>query len=113
MVIPAPVRSAMLALAVLGIPGSVAAGEGVFDEGQALVEMYCADCHATGADGDSPEPIAPRFRELYLRYDVNLLSGALVEGLVTGHEMMPEFEFDPWQADAIIDYLKSLEPNDD
>lgn len=52
---------------------------------------------------------APPFRLLHERYDVELLEGALVEGLVTGHPAMPEFEFDPTQARAIIDYLTSLE----
>ena len=79
-------------------------------EGQALVSMYCADCHATQSTGNSPLAIAPRFRELHLRYDVSFLSEALVEGIVTAHPEMPQFEFDPEQASAIIAYLKSLEP---
>lgn len=80
--------------------------------GHALVTMYCADCHATATTGDSPFPPAPRFRELHLRYDVEFLAEALVEGIVTAHPDMPEFEFDPDQASAIIAYLKSLEPAD-
>lgn len=83
----------------------------VVAEGRAIVEMYCADCHATGATGDSPLAEAPRFRELHERYNVELLSEALVEGIVTAHPEMPEFEFDPDQAEAIVQYLKSLEPN--
>lgn len=77
--------------------------------GLALVTTYCADCHATGASGDSPLETAPPFRELHNRYDVALLAEALVEGLVTAHPAMPEFEFDPDQAEAIIVYLESLE----
>lgn len=79
-------------------------------DGLALVTMYCTDCHAIGKTGDSPLPIAPRFRELHLRYDVEFLSEALVEGIVTAHPEMPQFEFDPDQAAAIVAYLKSLEP---
>ena len=78
--------------------------------GHALVTMYCTDCHATEATGDSPFPTAPRFRELYLRYDVEFLVEALVEGIVTAHPEMPQFEFDPYQANAIVAYLKTLEP---
>jgi cytochrome c len=77
--------------------------------GQELVRMYCADCHAIAATGPSPFPPAPPFRELQLRYDVELQSEALVEGL-TAHPYMPEFEFDPEQAAAIIAYLKSFGP---
>lgn len=82
-------------------------------EGQAIVELYCADCHATGRDGESPLAEAPRFRDLHEIYDVEWLAESLVEGIVTAHPEMPEFEFDPDQAGAIIDYLKSLEPNQD
>lgn len=78
-------------------------------EGLELVSTYCADCHAIGAADDSPFPPAPPFRELHLRYDVEFLGEALVEGIVTGHPDMPEFEFDPVQAEAIIAYLKTLE----
>lgn len=103
----------LLALAATFPMPVVAGGMTSAAEGQALVEMYCTDCHATGTTGESREPAAPPFRELHSRYDVEFLNEALVEGLVTGHEMMPEFEFDPGQAEAIIDYLKSLEPNGD
>ena len=77
--------------------------------GLELVTTYCADCHAIGATGESPFEPAPHFRDLHLRYDVELLSEALVEGIVTAHPDMPEFEFDPDQAAAIVAYLKSLE----
>lgn len=92
-------------------PGPVVAAEdNPVAAGHALVQMYCSDCHATEIAGESPFPAAPRFRDLYLRYDVQLLSEALVEGIVTAHAEMPQFEFDPDQAQAIILYLKSLEP---
>lgn len=77
--------------------------------GLELVTLYCADCHAVAATGESPLAIAPRFRDLHLRYDVEFLSEALVEGIVTAHPEMPEFEFDPNQAAAIVAYLRSLE----
>ncbi|MBK8083059.1 MAG: cytochrome c [Devosia sp.] len=81
------------------------------EAGHLLVDEYCSDCHAVGATGDSKLAAAPRFRELHLRYDVGDLSESLVEGIVTAHPEMPEFEFDPEQAEAIVLYLKSLEPS--
>jgi mono/diheme cytochrome c family protein len=78
-------------------------------DGRALVDLYCSSCHAIGPAGGSPHREAPPFRELHLRYEVDWLAEALVEGLVTGHPDMPEFEFDPVQAEAIIAYLKTLE----
>ena len=92
-------------------PSTAAADDDPVVLGHALVTMYCSDCHATEPAGESPLAIAPRFRDLHLRYDVSFLSEALVEGIVTAHPDMPEFEFDPLQAEAIVAYLKSLEPN--
>jgi len=108
----ATARAFVVLIALLGaFAGSAVAQE--FDpveDGRALVTMYCTDCHATGKTGESPFATAPRFRDLHLRYDVELLSEALVEGIVTAHPEMPQFEFDPDQAAAIVAYLKSLEP---
>lgn len=79
------------------------------EAGKVLVSAYCGGCHAIGREGESAHLQAPPFRQLHERYDVELLSEALVEGLVSGHPDMPEFEFDPDQAAAIVAYLKSLE----
>jgi cytochrome c len=95
------------AVAVGGTAG--AENDAAVLNGFGLVSTYCSDCHAIGISGESPLLPAPRFRDLHLRYDVEFLSEALVEGLVTGHPDMPEFEFDPDQAAAIVAYLKSLE----
>lgn len=109
------IRFAVTALTMAGASsGLVAAQE--YDpvkQGRELVVMYCADCHATEATGASPFPTAPLFRDLHLRYDVEFLSEALVEGIVTAHPEMPQFEFDPDQAAAIVAYLKTLEPRTD
>ena len=77
--------------------------------GRVLVKTYCAGCHAIERTGSSPYPAAPPFRTLNEKYDVEGLSEALVEGLVSGHPDMPEYAFDPAEAAAIVAYLKSLE----
>ena len=76
--------------------------------GRTLLEDNCSGCHAIGATGTSPHEGAPPFRELKLRYPVEDLTEALVEGLVSGHPDMPEFTFEPDEAEAIVAYLKSL-----
>lgn len=57
------------------------------------------------------KPAAGRapFRDLHTRYPVEDLGEALTEGIRTGHPTMPEFRFDPDQAQDLIAYLKSLE----
>ena len=97
--------TAMPALAAEATPANDAIGIG-----HDLVRTYCAECHAVEATGDSPLAIAPHFRDLHTRYPIDDLAEALVEGIVTAHPTMPEFEFDPDQALAIIDYIKSLNP---
>jgi len=105
------VRQTIAVLGTLGalLAASAPAQADPVDDGRELLALYCSDCHAIERTGDSPHAEAPPFRELHLRYDVEDLSEALVEGLVSGHPDMPEFEFDPMQAEAIIAYLKSLE----
>jgi len=99
-----------LAVVAIGLSPAAFAADDQVEAGHALVQMYCTDCHATESTGESPFATAPKFRDLHMRYDVDLLSEALVEGIVTAHPEMPQFEFDPDQAAAIIVYLKSLEP---
>lgn len=98
------------ALAPVVLPATVFAA---FDlhvrQGEGLARTHCARCHAIGRTGDSPFGEAPRFRELHTRYPVEDLGEALTEGISTGHPAMPEFRFDPDQAQDLIAYLKSLE----
>lgn len=111
MMLPKGTRTIAALLGLSAISGVTAAQE--YDPvkaGHALLTMYCTDCHATEKTGESPFPTAPRFRDLHLRYDVEFLSEALVEGIVTAHPEMLQFEFDPDQAAAIVAYLKWLEP---
>lgn len=77
--------------------------------GQEIVTRKCAQCHAVGLTGDSPNPTAPRFRRLHERYDVEALSEGLAEGLTVGHGPMPEWTFAPQDVSAIVAYLKSIQ----
>ena len=77
--------------------------------GQQLVQQNCGMCHAIGRDDASPNPEAPRFRELHRRYDIEDLAEALSEGILTGHPAMPEFRFEPSETNSIILYLKSIQ----
>ena len=77
--------------------------------GQKLAQEWCAKCHAIGLAGASPLPVAPPFRELHLRYNVEDLAESLGEGILVGHPSMPVFRFDPDQIVNLIAYLKTLE----
>ena len=76
--------------------------------GHDLLRQNCARCHAIDAGSASPEPKAPPFREVVKKYDPSALEEALAEGIVTGHDKMPQFTFEPEQIAAIIAYLDTL-----
>jgi cytochrome c len=79
--------------------------------GFTLLRANCARCHAIDADSQSPEQKAPPFRNVVKTYDPSALEEALAEGIMTGHEKMPEFVFEPEQVSAIIAYLGTLKAN--
>ena len=76
--------------------------------GMTFVRANCGSCHATDKVSASTLKIAPPFRDLHLRYPIENLRKALVEGVVTGHPTMPEFRLDTDQASDVIAYLKTL-----
>lgn len=97
----------ILSLFLLVFASSIAHADGIA-AGRKLVEDNCSRCHAIGVTGDSPLAKAPPFREVVERYPPESLGEALVEGIVTGHNEMPEFVFEADQAAEIIAYLDSL-----
>ena len=79
-------------------PASLATGE-------ALAQIHCATCHAVGKDDESAQPGAPAFRELSKLYPLESLEEPLAEGIVTGHENMPEIAFEADDIDAFLGFL--------
>ena len=77
--------------------------------GRAFAATNCARCHSIDKVTPSPLSIAPPFRSLHNRYAVESLEEALVEGIVTGHPTMPEFQLDPDEVTDFINFLKTLE----
>lgn len=101
--------AALALLAILHPTHAALAWDRQVKQGETLARTNCARCHAVGRAGASSLRVAPPFRELHTRYPVEDLGEALAEGIRTGHPSMPEFRFDPDQAEALIAYLKSLE----
>lgn len=77
--------------------------------GLELAEIYCAACHAVGRDDDSRLKGAPAFRDLSKRYPLVDLEESLAEGIVTGHDAMPEFSFSAEDIDDFLGYLTSIQ----
>jgi cytochrome c len=77
---------------------------------KALLETMCGRCHAVGMTGQSPHVAAPPFRTFSddKLYD-NDFGQRLQDGLTTIHKDMPTFRFDRRDADAAVNYLKSIQ----
>ncbi len=102
-------RLLILLGALHGLAVVATAAENAAAGGQQLVEANCARCHAIGKTGKSPLAKAPTFRDVMKRYDASNLEEALAEGIVTGHNEMPEFTFEADQIAAIVAYLSTLQ----
>jgi len=109
-------RARFAALSVLALAGACAAQPGqptseeatLVEDGRQIAVAQCAGCHAVGEYGESPNPAAPVFRSLLSRYRSDVLEDELISGIQVAHEM-PEFQFNPQGADALIEYLRSIQ----
>jgi cytochrome c len=77
--------------------------------GKIVLEMLCARCHAVGTTGQSPHPEAPPFRSFGEKLYDNDLQQRLQDGLTTSHPAMPTFHFKRRDAEAAVNYLKSIQ----
>jgi mono/diheme cytochrome c family protein len=77
--------------------------------GLALAERMCSQCHAIGRRGESPHAVAPPFRALDRRLDLDSFMDRLREGLMTGHLDMSTFRFTREDARAFVLYLRSIQ----
>lgn len=82
--------------------------EALAADGRDIAEAQCAACHSIGTYGDSPMAQAPPFRTVLSRYREEVLKEELIEGIRVTHPM-PEFQFNPQGADALVAYLRSIQ----
>jgi mono/diheme cytochrome c family protein len=78
-------------------------------DGLALADRMCAQCHAIGPIGANAHIVAPAFRDLDRRIDLDRFIGQLREGLVSGHPDMPTFRFSREDASALTAYLRTIQ----
>ena len=75
-----------------------------------MLETLCGRCHAIGTTGESPLINAPPFRTFGedKLYD-NDFGQRLQDGLTTIHRDMPTFRFSKRDAEAAVNYLRSIQ----
>lgn len=78
--------------------------------GRGLVQARCASCHGVGMNDVSPRSEAPPLRDLYKRYPVDALRSAFLGGIHVGHRDMPAFRMSADEVEAVLAYLKSVDP---
>ena len=78
-------------------------------QGRALLQQFCAPCHAIGKTGRSRHAGAPPFRYLGRSYDLDQFPRMLERGISSGHPDMPEFKFSEDDAKAVQAYLRSIQ----
>lgn len=78
--------------------------------GKELLDTLCARCHAVGKTGRSPHIDAPVFRSFGDKklYDEDFTQ-RLQNGLSTIHPDMPTFRFNRSDAEAAVNYLKTIQ----
>jgi cytochrome c len=97
-----------LAAVILVVASTARGVAGDARAGQAFATGNCAGCHAIGLTGASPNPKAPTFRVVARKYRLADLEEGLAEGIVTGHNAMPEFILTPQQIDDLLAHLRRL-----
>ena len=78
-------------------------------QGQEVAEKNCAWCHAIGAEGKSPNPEAPAFREIHARHPILALRAPIARAIATPHDRMPKLPLSDSDVDRIIAYINSLD----
>ena len=103
-------RSLVLALAAVIASGGMVAFAPAADSraGERFAQENCSRCHAIGRAGGSPLANAPPFRTIARKYKLQDLEEGLAKGIVTGHNIMPEFTLTPSQIDDLLAYLRRL-----
>ena len=76
--------------------------------GRKLASEKCAACHSIEIEGESINKDAPPFRTFASKWPLETLEESLAEGIVTGHEDMPEFVLTPDQIVSFLEFLGSL-----
>ena len=99
--------SALLLLCASSATGY--AKESGHSRGKALLERMCGQCHAVGRAGRSPHVDAPPFRTFGEKLYDEDLGQRLQDGLFTIHPDMPTFHFSREDAEAAVDYLRSIQ----
>jgi len=99
----------MLSILAVLIAVSAAQAQDPARHGLAVMQEFCARCHAIGKTGKSPHADAPPFRILGRTFDLDQFPRLLERGISSGHPDMPEFKFSEEDARDVRAYLRTIQ----
>jgi mono/diheme cytochrome c family protein len=99
----------MAGLAALMLSASAHAEDVSLSAGRQLAVARCGGCHAVYAQGESPNPRSPRFRDLGAGFPYDGLREALTTGMIVGHPQMPVQHLTQVESGDLIAYMRSLQ----
>jgi mono/diheme cytochrome c family protein len=82
------------------------------DRGRFYALRSCAGCHAVGVLGASPNPNAPSFSAIRLRYNALSLPRRLAEISENGHYEMPPINMTPDEIRDITAYIETVDASE-
>ena len=92
------------------ISTAAAGSQSLLERGQAIAEARCARCHAIKGDDQPPHSIVTPFRDLHIRFPIEMLTDARASGVISGHDEMPMFELSDPDMEALLSYIDSFAP---
>ncbi len=105
---PVPIWVAALAAALLFTADRPASASELVQQGQDIAARLCSSCHAVDRAERSPIPIAPAFRRMEPRVDLDQMAERLQDGILSGHPDMPGFVLKENESRALVAYMRSL-----
>lgn len=104
-------RIPLLTLCLTAALGATARAEpAVLARGHHLAQVGCASCHAVEPTGDSPNPAAPRFRDLAAFEPGHGIDEVFARGVLVGHPGMPSFGLTEQEQADLLAYVRALQP---
>lgn len=73
--------------------------------GRKIAVRDCGGCHAPGEKGESLIEGTSPLRDFAKRWPVEYLAESLAEGIVSGHPLMPDYQYTPEQINDLLAYL--------
>jgi mono/diheme cytochrome c family protein len=102
-------RAALLLCLSIATKGIALAQDEEIARGQALTTKLCAECHAVGRTGASPDAGAPTFRSIDDHTDLDAFMVRLRTGQPGTHPDRPGFHFSRDDGEAVVTYLRSIQ----